>query len=55
MCVYMFTDEVILSIKNHLKKLPHLRRPPKTARGELQRTIVHIDDVTGGHNLWSLN
>ena len=51
----MFTNEVILSMKNHLKKLPHLRGPPKTARGELQRTIIHIDDVTGGHNLWSLN
>ena len=32
----MLPDEVILSIKNHLKKLSHLNRPPETALSELR-------------------
>ena len=40
--------------KNHLRKLPHLHRPPETAQ-RWTTIIVPIYDVTGGHNLCSPN
>jgi len=45
MCVYMFTDEVILSIKNHLKETLH--RLSETARGELRPLSTLMTSLVG--------